>query len=73
MASPGMSGRRHEVRWRPTDSSTETRANREAHLRMAVSFLNLSGHLKLLGHTDAEHLPLEPVLGRELAKVIHIQ
>ena len=29
--------------------------------------------LELLGHTDAEHLPLEPVLGRELAKVMHVQ
>ena len=40
---------------------------------MTCSLLTLSGALKLLGHTDAEHLPLEPVLGRELAKVMRVQ
>ena len=29
--------------------------------------------LELLGHTDAEHLPLETILGRELAKVTPVQ
>jgi hypothetical protein len=29
--------------------------------------------LELLGHTDAKYLPLEPVLGRKLAKVPHVQ
>src|SRR5262245_38739198 len=33
----------------------------------------LQSLLKLLGHTDAEHLPLEPVLGCEFAKVVHVQ
>ena len=35
--------------------------------------LLLGSLLKLLGHTEAKHLPLETVLGRELAKVMRVQ
>jgi hypothetical protein len=45
----------------------------DAHIVEGALLLWFGSLLRLLGHTEAKHLPLETVLGRELAKVMRVQ